>query len=104
MSVGLDETVTVSFVGVLLRTSGIAGRVTVEGGGLGDVTVTLSGADDRTTTTEASGQCSFGDLWAGDYTAAISCYYDNLYVFDKASIEVTRSPTLRVQSSTSRVG
>ena len=89
VSVGLDETVTAFIVGVLLRTSGIASRVTVEGGGLGEVTVTLSGADDRTTTTDASGQRSFGGLWAGDYTVAISCYYDNLYVFEKASIEVT---------------
>ena len=48
VSVELDETETVSFTGVLLRTSGISGRVSVGGMGLADVAVTLSGAADDT--------------------------------------------------------
>ena len=45
VSVDLDEAGTVDFTGVLLHTSGIAGRVSVEGMGLGDITVTLAGGD-----------------------------------------------------------
>ena len=88
VSVALDETATVSFTGVLLRTSGISGRVSVEGMGLGDIEVTLSGADDRTTTTDAAGQYSFWGLAAGDYTASIAVESD-AYMFDSMSSDVT---------------
>ncbi len=88
VSVALDETATVSFTGVLLRTSGISGRVSVEGMGLGDIEVTLSGADDRTTMTDAAGQYSFWGLAAGDYTASIAVESD-AYMFDSMSSDVT---------------
>ncbi|MDE2804223.1 MAG: carboxypeptidase regulatory-like domain-containing protein [Gemmatimonadota bacterium] len=88
VSVDLDETGTVSFTGVLLRTSGISGRVSVEGMGLPDVVVTLSGAADDTTMTDASGQYAFAGLAAGDYTVSIAVD-DPRYVFDEMSKDRT---------------
>ncbi len=87
VSVGLGETVEASFMGVLLRTSGISGRVSVEGEGLGDVAVTLSGVEERATTTDAAGQYSFAGLAAGDYAVTIAIE-GNAYVFDVTSREV----------------
>ncbi len=86
VSVDLDETGTVSFTGVLLRTSGISGRVSVEGMGLGDIAVTLSGAADASTMTDAGGQYAFSGLAAGDYTVTIAVASD-AYVFDSMSQE-----------------
>ena len=88
VSVDLDDTRTVSFTGVLLRTSGISGRVSVEGMGLGDISVTLSGAADASTTTDAGGQYAFAGLAAGDYTVTIAVASD-AYVFDSMSQDVT---------------
>ncbi len=88
VSVDLDETETVSFTGVLLRTSGISGRVGVPGMGLPDITVTLSGAADTTTVTDASGQYSFAGLAAGAYTVSIAVTSD-AYVFESMSSDVT---------------
>ena len=88
VSVDLDETGTVSFTGVLLRTSGISGRVSVEGMGLGDIEVTLSGGDEsRTATTDEGGQYNFAGLAAGDYTVTIAVESD-AYVFDSMSEDV----------------
>ena len=79
----LDETGTVSFTGTLLRTSGIAGRVSVGGMGLGGVTVTLSGTDgEQSTTTDATGQYAIAGLAAGDYTVTISGYDAVGYSFE----------------------
>ena len=88
VSVDLDETGTVSFTGVLLRTSGISGRVSVEGMGLDGISVTLSGAADASTTTDAGGQYSFAGLAAGDYTVTIAVD-DPAYVFDSMSQDRT---------------
>ncbi len=89
VSVDLDETGTVSFTGVLLRTSGISGRVSVEGMGLGDIEVSLAGGDDsRSTMTDASGQYAFAGLAAGDYTVSIAVE-SAAYVFDSMSQDVT---------------
>ena len=89
VSVDLDETGTVSFTGVLLRTSGISGRVSVEGMGLGDIEVTLAGGDEsRTAMTDAGGQYNFAGLAAGDYTVTIAVESD-AYVFDSMSTDVT---------------
>ena len=88
VSVDLDETGTVSFTGVLLRTSGISGRVSVEGMGLDSVAVTLSGAADASTMTDASGQYAFAGLAAGDYTVTIAVESD-AYVFDSMSQDRT---------------
>ena len=88
VSVDLDETETVSFTGVLLRTSGISGRVSVEGMGLPDIAVTLSGAADASAMTDASGQYAFAGLAAGDYTVSIAVA-SNAYVFDSMSEDKT---------------
>ena len=88
VSVDLDETGTVSFTGVLLRTSGISGRVSVEGMGLDGIAVTLSGAADASTMTDAGGQYSFAGLAAGDYTVTIAVE-SAAYVFDSMSMDRT---------------
>ena len=88
VSVELDETETVSFTGLLLRTSGISGRVSVGGMGLADIAVTLSGAADDATTTDASGQYAFAGLAAGDYTVSIAVE-SAAYVFGSMSSDVT---------------
>ena len=88
VSVDLGETEIVSFTGVLLRTSGISGRVSVEGMGIADVAVTLSGAADDTTMTDASGQYAFAGLAAGDYSVSIAVE-SAAYVFGSMSSDVT---------------
>src|SRR5256714_10332896 len=51
----------------------ISGRVTESGTALGGVTVTLSGAQTTTATTDAAGNYKFANLWApGSYTVAAS--------------------------------
>ena len=92
VALALGETATVPFEGILLRTSGISGRVSVEGTGLGDVTVTLSGDDldeDMEVMTDASGQYAIAGLAEGDYTVAISGYDDVSYIFETTSMDVT---------------
>ena len=90
VALALGETATVPFEGILLRTSGIAGRVSIGGAGLGDVTVTLSGAEERTATTDATGQYAVAGLAAGDYTVTISGYDASEYAFpDGDSEDVT---------------
>ena len=88
VSVDLGETEIVSFTGVLLRTSGISGRVSVEGMGIADIAVTLSGAADDSTMTDASGQFAFAGLAAGDYTVSIAVE-SNDYVFGSMSTDRT---------------
>ena len=77
-----------TFTGVLLRTSGISGRVSVEGMGLDGIAVTLSGAADASTMTDAGGQYSFAGLAAGDYTVTIAVE-SAAYVFDSMSQDRT---------------
>ena len=92
VALALGETATVPFEGILLRTSGISGRVSVEGTGLDSVTVTLSGDDleeDMTAMTNATGQYAIAGLAEGDYTVAISGYDDVAYDFDVTSMDVT---------------
>ena len=92
VSLALGATATVPFEGILLRTSGISGRVSVEGTGLDSVTVTLSGDDldeDATTMTDATGQYAFAGLAEGDYTVAISDFDAVSFVFESTSTDVT---------------
>ncbi len=92
VTLALGQTGTVDFEGTLLRTSGVSGRVSVEGLGLADVTVTLSGGDldaDQTATTDAGGQYAFAGLAAGEYTVAISGQDTTAYVFESTSASVT---------------
>ena len=91
VALALGETARVAFEGILLRTSGISGRVSVEGTGLASVTVTLSGddlEDDVTMMTDATGQYAFAGLAEGDYTVAISGYDDVAYNFAMTSMDV----------------
>jgi len=90
VTVALGETANVPFEGVLLRTSGISGRVSVEGMGLADIMVTLSMADaeDMTAMTDAGGLYAFAGLAAGDYTVSIAVESD-AYVFETMSMDVT---------------
>ena len=90
VTVALGETANVPFEGVLLRTSGISGRVSVEGMGLDSIAVTLSMADaeDMTAMTDAGGLYAFAGLAAGDYTVAITVE-SNAYVFETMSKDVT---------------
>ncbi len=77
VSLALGATATVPFEGILLRTSGIAGRVSVDGMGLAGVTVTLTDGDldeAMTAMTDMDGQYAIAGLAAGDYTVAISGY------------------------------
>ncbi len=93
VTVALGETANVPFEGVLLRTSGVSGRVSVEGIGLADVMVTLSMADaeDATAMTDAGGLYAFSGLAAGDYTVAIALSDEQMaaYVFETTSMDVT---------------
>ena len=88
-TVGVGESKIVSFDGTYLRTAGIVGRVTVEGDGLQGVTVSLSGVEQRTMTTDAGGQYAFSKLKAGDYSVAISDYDTDDYAFEQTSKSVT---------------
>ncbi len=90
VTVALGETANVPFEGVLLRTSGISGRVSVEGMGLADIPVTLSMADaeDMTAMTDAGGLYAFAGLAAGDYMIGIAVE-SAAYVFETMSLDVT---------------
>ena len=93
VTVALGETANVPFEGVVLRTSGISGRVSVEGAGLEGVTVTLSAADaeDMTAMTDAGGLYAFSGLAAGDYTVSTALSEEQMaaYVFESTSMDVT---------------
>ncbi len=93
VTVALGETANVPFEGVLLRTAGVSGRVSVEGIGLEGVMVTLSMADaeDATAMTDAGGLYAFAGLAAGDYTVAIALSEEQTaaYVFETTSMDVT---------------
>ena len=89
-TVGVGESKVVSFDGTYLRTAGIMGQVSVEGEGLGGVTVTLMGQGaEATEMTDAGGLYSFSQLRSGDYTVAISGYDTDDYEFETTSKSVT---------------
>ena len=90
-TVGVGESKVVSFDGTYLRTAGVMGQVTFDGGeGLGGVTVTLLGeGEDRTETTNASGNYAFSQLKGGSYQVAISGYDTDNYEFEVTSKSVT---------------
>ena len=89
-TVGVGESKVVSFDGTYLRTAGIQGQVSVDGNGLGGVTVTLMGQDaEETKVTDAGGLYAFSQLKSGDYTVAISGYDADDYEFETTSKSVT---------------
>ena len=72
VSLEVNENVTLDFPGSYTRTSSIIGTVTAGGMAQEGVTVTLSGAESRATSTDASGSYQFAELRAGSYTVTIS--------------------------------
>ncbi len=89
-TVGVGESKVVSFDGTYLRTAGVMGQVSVDGEGLGGVTVTLMGQGaEETKVTDAGGLYAFSQLRSGDYTVAISGYDTDDYEFETTSKSVT---------------
>ena len=72
VTLATGETANVPFDGSLLRTAGIAGRVSVEGVGLDGVAVTLAGASEAATETANGGQYAFAGLAAGTYVLSVA--------------------------------
>ena len=92
VTVAYGETANVPFEGILLRTAGITGTVTVEGvGPISDVTVTIQGEGAPVDgLTDNMGVYSFENLRAGEYSVAISGFDDDEYGFpDGTSATVT---------------
>ena len=88
VSVDLRETADVAFDGILLRTAGVSGRVTVGGEAMGDQMIMLSGEEDRTGKTNANGQYGFSGLAAGSYTLAVTGYDGEEYEFHAVSFSL----------------
>ena len=89
-TVATGETANVPFEGTLLRTAGIAGRVSLDDGmGLDGVTVTLAGAAEATTETSNGGQYSFAGLAAGTYVLSIENPDANAYTFAEDEMQKT---------------
>ena len=92
VTVGVDEIATASFSGTYLRAGGIVGRVAVEGDGLAGVTVSISGVESRTDTTDAAGEYAFAELRTGGYMVSISGYDAEEHGFAETSRLVTVAP------------
>ena len=89
-TVGVGESKIISFDGTYLRTAGIMGQVSVEGVGLPNVTVTMTGeGEDETDVTDAGGLYGFSKLKAGTYSIAISGYDPDEVEFTSTSMNVT---------------
>ncbi len=90
VTIATGETANVPFDGTLLRTAGIAGRVSLDDGmGLDGVTVTLAGAAEATTETSGGGQYSFAGLAAGTYVLSITNPNANAYNFAEDELQKT---------------
>ena len=89
-TVATGETANVPFEGTLLRTAGIAGRVSLDDGmGLDGVTVTLAGAAEATAETKNGGQYAFAGLAAGTYVLSIENPDANAYTFAEDEMQKT---------------
>ena len=94
VTVALQETETVAFDGIMLRTAGISGEVTVgdDNAPLPGVTVTVSGGprdEEHSTTTDSDGTYLVENLHAGDYSVVISGYDTNEYGFEPTTETVS---------------
>ena len=90
VTIATGETANVPFDGTLLRTAGIAGRVSLDDGmGLDGVTVTLAGAAESTTETSNGGQYSFAGLAAGTYVLTIENPNETAYSFAEDEMQKT---------------
>ena len=88
VSVALGETANVPFEGTLLRTSGISGRVSVEGMGIDGVEVVLAGAAEATAMTTNGGQYAFAGLAEGTYVVSMMNPNETAYSFEMTSATV----------------
>ena len=88
VTVALGETANIPFEGTLLRTSGISGRVSVEGMGLDDVEVVLAGAAEATAMTSNGGQYAFAGLAEGTYVLTMTNPNADAYTFDETSATI----------------
>ena len=88
VSVALGETANIPFEGTLLRTSGISGRVSVEGMGLDDVEVALTGAAVATAMTSNGGQYAFAGLAEGTYVLNMTNPNADAFTFETTSATV----------------
>ena len=88
VTVALGETANIPFDGTLLRTSGISGRVSVEGMGLDGVEVALTGAATATATTANGGQYAFAGLAEGTYVLTMTNPNADAYTFEMTSTNV----------------
>ena len=88
VSVALGETANVPFDGTLLRTSGISGRVSVEGMGLDGVEVVLAGAAEATSMTSGGGQYAFAGLAEGTYVVSMMNPNEAAYAFEETSATI----------------
>ena len=91
VTVAYGETANIPFEGILLRTAGIMGTVTVEGvGPISDVLVTIQGqGENESKSTNSAGEYSFEQLPAGDYSVTISGFDDDEYGFAATTATVT---------------
>ena len=94
VTVALQDTETVAFGGIMLRTAGISGEVTVgdDDTPLPGVTVTVSGGprdEDHSATTHSDGTYLVENLHAGDYSVVISGYDTREYGFDPTTETVS---------------
>ena len=89
VTIATGETANVPFDGTLLRTAGIAGRVSVGGTGLDGVTVTLAGAAEATATTKDRGLYNFAGLAAGTYVLSITNPNETAYSFTDDELQKT---------------
>ena len=94
VTVALQDTETVAFDGIMLRTAGISGEVTVgdDNAPLPGVTVTVSGGprdEEHSTTTDSDGTYLVENLHAGDYSVVISGYDTNEYGFEPTTETVS---------------
>ena len=88
VTIALGETANIPFNGTLLRTSGISGRVSVEGMGLDGVELTLAGAAEVTAMTSGGGQYAFAGLAEGTYVVSMMNPNETAYVFETTSATI----------------
>ncbi len=88
VTLATGETANIPFEGTLLRTSGIAGRVSVEGMGLDGVEIALAGAAEATATTANGGQYAFAGLAEGTYVLTMTNPNADAYTFEETTATV----------------
>ena len=80
--VATDDTAEAAFPGTYNRTASIAGTVTIDGAGMAEVMVMLSGDEgEKADTTDADGAYSFDELRRGEYTVSITNPDEAMYDF-----------------------